>query len=67
MQFNNFTFSPGQISPDITDDSMHDGQNSDAGNTNKIFYNSYKEHPEISKTAKLGTEIFQNMENIALL
>ena len=33
---------------------------------NEIYRHSWKEHLQISKTAKFGFDIFQNNENIAL-
>ena len=34
---------------------------------NKIFYNSSKDNPQISRTAKFGGKMLENMVNIPLL
>ena len=50
-------------------DSMDDsscGRNFDQDKKNEIQYHSWKEHPKMSKIAKVGCELLQNEENIAL-
>ena len=46
-------------------DNLHVRLTFNLAKTNKIFYYSLKEHPKISRIAKFGGEMLENMENMA--
>ena len=46
-------------------DNLHVRLTFNLAKMNKIFYYSLKEHPKISRIAKFGGEMLENMENMA--
>ena len=47
-------------------DRLHNGQNFEKFRNSKIHYHSIKEHLKLSKIAKCGCEMLENVNNITL-